>query len=107
MISEVVNAINLIGFIGSMLISRKDSISNTIPDTPTPNKTLLPYISVADILIASGIQKSKGRFNQFAVAMQVIALAVYLKVVSDNALIFNLLFIANKPKKKDMVLLLS
>jgi len=103
-ISDVVNAINLIGFIGSMLISRKDRISNTIPDTPTPNKTRLPYISVADILIASGIQKSKGRFNQFAVAMQITAEAKYVKEVSDNALIFNLLFIAIKPKKKDMVL---
>lgn len=104
MISEVVNAINLIGFIGSVLMFRNDIISNTIADTPTPNKTLLPYISVAEMLMASGIQKNKGRLSQFAVAMQITAVAKYVKDASENALIFNLLFITTKPKKKDMVL---
>ena len=103
-ISKVVNVINIIGFIDSLLIPRNDRINNAMADNPTPNKARLPYISVAEILMASGIQNSKGRFNQFAVAMQITAVAKYVKEVSDNALIFNLLFIAIKPKKKDMVL---
>lgn len=103
MISEVVKAINLIEFIGRNTGFRKDIITSAMADSPTPSKTRLPYISVAEVLIASGTQKSKGRFNQFAVAMQITAVAKYVKEVTDNTLIFNLLFIAIKPQKKNKV----